>query len=45
MELIEIEKKGLSMKRQCELLSVGRTSIYYTPQTSEANKILMDRID
>lgn len=45
MELIELGKKGLSVKHQCELLSVGRTSIYYTPQTSEANKTLMDRID
>ena len=35
----------MSISRQCELLSVGRTSIYYTPQTSPRNKELMDRID
>ncbi len=34
-----------TLTKQCALLSIGRTSIYYTPQTSPMNKLLMDRID
>lgn len=44
-ELIEWNNQNLTLKRQCELLSIGRTSIYYTPQTSPKNKLLMDYID
>lgn len=43
--LICWEKKGMTLKRQCKLLSIGRTSLYYTSQTSYANKRLMDMID
>mgnify|MGYP000471755845 CR=1 FL=1 len=39
------EHQSLSLTKQCELLSISRTSIYYTPQTSPRNKLLMDRID
>jgi putative transposase len=44
-EMVERENKSLTLTRQCALLSITRTSIYYTPQTSERNKLLMDRID
>jgi putative transposase len=44
-ELVERSSGELTLKRQCELLSVGRTSLYYTQKTSAANKNLMDRID
>jgi putative transposase len=43
--MVERENRTLTLTRQCRLLSIGRTSIYYTPQTSERNKLLMDRID
>jgi putative transposase len=44
-EMVERENTSLTLTRQCALLSITRTSIYYTPQTSERNKLLMDRID
>lgn len=44
-EMVERENTPLTLTRQCALLSITRTSIYYTPQTSERNKLLMDRID
>jgi len=44
-EMVERENSKLTLTKQCELLSIGRTSIYYTPQTNPANKLLMDRID
>jgi putative transposase len=44
-ELVDRADENRSLKKQCELLSIGRTSIYYTPQTSDRNKLLMDRID
>lgn len=38
------EPNTLSLTKQCKLLSIGRTSIYYTPQTSSINKLFMDSI-
>lgn len=35
----------LKLARQCRLLSIGRTSIYYHPCISEGNKELMRHID
>jgi len=35
----------LSLVRQCELLSIGRTSIYYRPGVSQQNIDIMHRID
>lgn len=43
--LVDGEHPVLSLRQQCLLLGIGRTSIYYTPQTSDHNKQLMDRID
>jgi putative transposase len=43
--MVEAESSQMTLSRQCTLLSIGRTSIYYTPQTSPHNKLLMDRID
>ena len=39
------DDEELPLTKQCALLSISRTSIYYTPQTSPRNKLLMDRID
>lgn len=37
---------GLSLSRQCEILSIGRSSLYYHPKgESEENLALMRRID
>lgn len=44
-EMVDRASDEMSLTKQCELLSIGRTSIYYTPQTSPRNKLLMDRID
>lgn len=38
-------KNEITVSHQCELLSVGRTSIYYQPKTSPMNIVLMHRID
>ncbi len=43
--MVDIKSKSITITKQCELLSICRTSIYYTPQTSFKNKELMDRID
>jgi len=43
--MINKNNSQMTLTRQCELLSIGRTSIYYTPQTSPLNKLYMDRID
>jgi putative transposase len=43
--MVDQESELMSITKQCDLLSIGRTSIYYTPQTSERNKKLMDLID
>lgn len=43
--MVERQDSEMTITRQCHLLSVSRTSIYYTPQTKELNKVLMDRID
>lgn len=42
---VDPESCGLSISRQCRLLDIGRTSLYYTPRTSDQNKQLMDKID
>ena len=37
---------GLSLSRQCRLLSIGRSSLYYTPKGESAESLaLMRRID
>ena len=37
---------GLSLSRQCELVSISRSSLYYRPKgESEENQVLMRRID
>jgi putative transposase len=40
--MIEKDKKGISLRRQCELLNVSRSSLYYTPslETEENLQIL-----
>ena len=43
--MVDPTNEDLTLKKQCSLLSICRTSIYYTPQTSPHNKELMDRID
>ena len=43
--MVDREHCELTLTKQCALLSIGRTSIYYSPQTSPRNKLLMDRID
>jgi putative transposase len=43
--MVDREHGELTLTKQCSLLSIGRTSIYYSPQTSLRNKLLMDRID
>lgn len=44
---VERAHPGLSVSRQCALLQVPRSSVYYTPNTSESpeNLALMRRID
>ena len=44
-DMDETDNKQMSLTRQCSLLSIDRTSIYYTAQTSPLNKLYMDRID
>lgn len=45
-QLIEKEEKGLSIRRQCELLSVSRSGLYYQSKTeSTENLELMNTID
>ena len=37
---------ALSLSRQCRLLSIGRSSLYYTPKGESAETlVLMRRID
>lgn len=43
--MVDRKNSGLTLTKQCSLLTIGRTSIYYNPQTSPRNKQLMDRID
>ena len=44
--MIAPERPGLSLSRQCEILSISRSSIYYTPKgESPENLALMRRID
>ncbi len=44
--MIRRDHPGLSLSRQCEVLSIGRSSFYYTPKGESAeNLALMRRID
>ncbi len=44
--MIARDRPGLSLSRQCRLLSIGRSSFYYMPKgASPANLALMRRID
>jgi len=43
--MIETWHPKLSLHRQTELLNISRSFLYYTPQESEINEILMDEID
>lgn len=44
--MVEVENKGISIVRQCELLGLRRSSFYYTPGgESTYNLELMNRID
>ena len=45
-DLVDSKLKELSMARQCELLKINRSMLYYKPQImSLYNKKIMDRID
>lgn len=39
------KNEPISLVRQCKLLSIGRTSLYYRPEVSQRNIELMHRID
>ncbi|NTV26192.1 MAG: hypothetical protein HGB01_08275 [Chlorobiaceae bacterium] len=44
--MVEQEHTEISMQRQCELLSIHRSSLYYQPKkTSKLNRELMRMID
>jgi putative transposase len=44
--MVRRDVPGLSLSRQCEILSIGRSSLYYVPKgESPANLALMRRID
>jgi putative transposase len=44
--MIAPERPGLSLSRQCQILSISRSSFYYTPNgESPENLALMRRID
>ena len=44
--MIAPDRPGLSLSRQCRLLSIGRSSFYYVPRgESPENLALMRRID
>lgn len=44
--MVRRDVPGLSLSRQCEILSIGRSSLYYRPRgESEENLALMRRID
>jgi putative transposase len=46
MKLAMINKReGISLSRQCALLNIGRTSLYYHPRLSPLKLELMNRID
>ena len=45
-DLVDSKLKDLSMARQCELLKINRSMLYYQPKImSLYNKKIMDRID
>ncbi|UWX56757.1 hypothetical protein NY406_05715 [Chlorobaculum sp. MV4-Y] len=40
--MVEKEHSGISMQRQCDLLSIHRSGLYYQPiKTSKLNRELM----
>lgn len=44
--MITPDRPGLSVSRQCQLLSISRSAFYYTPRgESPENLALMRRID
>ena len=44
--MIARDRPGLSLSRQCRLLTIGRSSFYYAPKgESPVNLALMRRID
>ena len=44
--LVDSKLKEISMARQCELLKINRSMLYYKPKVmSLYNKRIMDRID
>ena len=44
--MVEREHPSLSLSRQCRLLLIGRSSLYYTPKGDSAETLaLMRRID
>lgn len=38
-QLIQVESRELSLRRQCELLAVNRSTLYYTAKTAERDDI------
>jgi putative transposase len=49
-KLLDTEEKRLSIRRQCELLSVNRSNFYYIPQprvlmTADEKELIMKRLD
>ena len=45
-ELVDRQHRSLSMVRQCALLSVSRSSLYYRPmETSQQDLFLMRELD
>ena len=44
-KLIEKTHSKLSLKKQCELLSISRSSIYYEPKPQKKDLVLMREID
>lgn len=44
--MVRRDVPGLSLSRQCEILSIGRSSLYYTPRGESPETLaLMRRID
>lgn len=42
--LVEKDHKALSLKRQCELIEVSRTGLYYKPKGESAENLLLMRL-
>jgi putative transposase len=43
-ELVESELKEISLTRQCELLNISRSSLYYIPKTDEDEIAIKNQI-